>query len=31
VATLSEAPSSIVFDYVTRAFYEGDERGHGAT
>lgn len=30
VATLSEAPSSIVFDYVTRAFYEGDERGHGA-
>jgi O-methyltransferase involved in polyketide biosynthesis len=30
VATLSETPSSIVFDDVTRAFYEGDERGHGA-
>ena len=30
IATLSEAPSSIVFDYVTRAFYEGDERDYGA-
>jgi methyltransferase (TIGR00027 family) len=30
VAALSEAPSSIVFDYVTQSFYEGDLRGHGA-
>jgi methyltransferase (TIGR00027 family) len=30
IASLSEAPSSVAFDYVTRAFYEGDTRGHGA-
>ena len=30
IARISESPSSIVFDYVTRAFFEGDVRGHGA-
>lgn len=30
VAALSEAGSSIVFDYVTRAFFQGDVSGHGA-
>jgi methyltransferase (TIGR00027 family) len=30
VAALSEAGSSIAFDYVTRSFFEGDVRGHGA-
>lgn len=30
VAALSEPPSSIVFDYVTRSFFEGDVRAHGA-
>jgi len=30
VAALTEAPSSIVFDYVTRAFFEGDVHAHGA-
>jgi methyltransferase (TIGR00027 family) len=30
VASLTEPGSSLVFDYVTRAFFEGDVRGHGA-
>jgi methyltransferase (TIGR00027 family) len=30
VAALTEAPSGIVFDYVTRAFFEGDVRAYGA-
>lgn len=30
VASLTQAPSSIAFDYVTRAFFEGDVRAYGA-
>ena len=30
VASLTEAGSGIVLDYVTREFFEGDMRGHGA-
>jgi methyltransferase (TIGR00027 family) len=30
VASICEAPSGIVFDYVTRAFYQGDVRSYGA-
>jgi methyltransferase (TIGR00027 family) len=30
VAALTEAGSGIVFDYVTRAFFKGDVREHGA-
>lgn len=30
VASLTQAPSSLAFDYVTREFFEGDVRGHGA-
>jgi methyltransferase (TIGR00027 family) len=30
VASLTEAGSGIVFDYVTRRFFEGDEREYGA-